>query len=91
MKNPLTIAALCLLAVIIFIKTGVANTLLMFLLVGAVPGTMYNISPAFMLLIFVTIMWLVLLHFTGIDARQIRPKTHTDYKKRMPKKRFEQV
>jgi len=96
MKNPYTIAALCLIGIAFFIKAGIANALLLFLLVGAIPGTNYNVPAAAMLLFVIVIIWLVIFRFTILDTFQARTtkrivEPRSIHKKRMPRKRFEQV
>jgi hypothetical protein len=96
MKNPYTIAALCLIGIALFIKAGMANALLLFLLVGAIPGTTYNIPAAGMLFIVMVPLWLVFMRFMMLESVQIRIKnqlsrSRIDHKKRLPRKHFEQA
>lgn len=48
------------------------NWLIMFLLVGVIPGTSYSIPPSIMLLVTVTAMWIILLIVLPYD-RFFRP------------------
>ena len=96
MKNPYTIAALCLIGIAFFIKAGITNALLLFLLVGAIPGTNYNVPAVVMLFFVVVIIWLVLFRFTLLDTIQARAskriaERRNIHKKRMPRKRFGQI
>jgi len=96
MKNPYTIAALCLIGIAFFIKAGITNALLLFLLVGAIPGTNYNVPAVVMLFFVVVIIWLVLFRFTLLDTIQARAskriaERRSIHKKRMPRKRFGQI
>jgi hypothetical protein len=96
MKNPYTIAAICLLGIAFLLKAGMANALLLFLLVGAIPGTTYNIPAAGMLFIVMVPIWIVFVRFMMLESVQIRLKNQIgrdrlDHKKRLPRKRFEQA
>jgi uncharacterized membrane protein len=96
MKNPYTIAALCLIGIAFFLKAGIANALLLFLLVGAIPGTSHNVPAVVMLFFVVVFIWLILFRFTILDTLQARAtkqiaKRHVERKKRMPRKRFGQI
>ncbi|HMI09571.1 MAG TPA: hypothetical protein VK497_04240 [Candidatus Saccharimonadales bacterium] len=96
MKNPYTIVALCLIGIAFFLKAGVANALLLFLLVGAIPGTSYNVPAAGMLFIVLVPVWLVLVRITMLESVQAWIKNQINrgsatQKKRLPRKRFEQV
>jgi hypothetical protein len=96
MKNPYTIAALCLIGIAFFLKSGIANALLLFLLVGAIPGTSYNVPAVMMLFLVLAFTWFIFFRFTIFDTFQIRTPKHTskhsaEHKKRMPRKRFEQI
>lgn len=50
MKKYITVSILLMAIVIVLIKSGVVHSLLLFFLVGAVPGTSITISPAIMLI-----------------------------------------
>lgn len=91
MKNPYTVVALCLIGIAIFMKAGIANALLLFLLVGAIPGTNYNVPAAVMLFLVLLLIWFIIFRFTLLDTLQNRAKKqithHTkERKKPMPKK-----
>ncbi len=53
-------------------ESGILNSLLLFLLVGAIPGTNYNVPSSVMLLVIITIMWLVLFRFTAIEGLPLK-------------------
>ena len=96
MKKSYTIAALGLIAIAFFLKTGTANALLLFLLVGAVPGTGYNIPASGMLFLFFIPVWLVFVRIITLESVQDWVKNLTsrdpiDHKKRLPRKRFGQI
>jgi hypothetical protein len=96
MKNPYTIIALCLIGIAFFLKAGVANALLLFLLVGAIPGTAYNVPAAGMLFIVLVPVWFVLVRITMLGSFQIWIKnqinrSNTTQKKRLSRKRLEQI
>lgn len=59
MKTKLIFACTGLSLVIILGQLGVLDNLLLLFLVGAIPGTNTNLSPIFMMVIFVTIAGLL--------------------------------
>jgi len=96
MKKAIIIGCIAASLLIILGESGILDSLLLFLLVGAVPGTSYTVPWSVMLLIIIGIMWLVIFRFTLLDSFQSVSskkiaKAHVQRKKRMPKRRFEQV
>jgi hypothetical protein len=97
MKNPYKIAALCLIVIAVFLKTGIAGALLVFFLVGAIPGTSYNIPATGMLFLFMIPLWLVFVRITMLESvqnwakNQINRSGRTRAKKRPSRKRIEQI
>lgn len=49
---------------VVLFKTGFIETMMIFLLVGAIPGTSANVSSQAMLVITLGILWIVLLRLT---------------------------
>lgn len=95
-KKAIVVSMLILIIVSILSKSGVLNSLLIFLLVGAVPGTSVSISPSLMLLIVGAGFWAITFHFTAgkfITSRQTKRliKKHITRKQRMPKRRYSQI
>lgn len=81
--------------VILFVlsKSGVLDALLIFLLVGAIPGTSWSLSAGLMLTIGVVTVLLISFRYTAIaliDELDLRRRTqkYITRKERMPKKRF---
>lgn len=96
MKKAIIIACIGASLLIILGVSGILDSLLLFLLVGAVPGTTYTLPWSVMLLIIIGIMWLVIFRFALLDAFQAittkkSTKTHAARKKRMPKRRYSQI
>jgi hypothetical protein len=93
MKNPYKVTALCLIGVAIILKAGIANALLLFLLVGAIPGTNYNIPAAGMLFLVMVPAWVVFVRLMMSGAIQAKIKTivTSEPKKRLVRKRFERA
>ena len=96
MKKIIVIACLASLGLVILIKSGVLESLVLFLLVGIVPGTNYVLSSNVMLLIIMSIVWLFVIRFVAMevfyfimDKRTTSQKTN--HKKRMPKRRYSQI
>ena len=80
----------------LFIESGALDAVVMFLLVGAIPGTPYSVPPAFMLLLTVTSIWMIFFRFTVIKrlysvVRYQASKAKNERKKRMPRRRFGQI
>jgi uncharacterized membrane protein len=97
MKKAIIVTIVAIASVIILTRLGIFNSLLIFLLVGAIPGTHYNVPSTFMLLTIISIIWLLVFRFTAIEAihsaslRRSAKRHVAERKKRMPKRRFEQV
>lgn len=72
MKNPYTIVALCLIGIAFFLKAGIFNALLMFLLVGAIPGTDYNVPAMGMLLLVGLLISVILFRLTAPETLEVR-------------------
>lgn len=96
MKKAIIISCVGASLLIILGVSGILDSLLLFLLVGAVPGTNYTVPWSIMLLIIVGIMWLVIFRFALLDSFQAistkkSTKAHVQRKKRMPKRRYSQI
>jgi hypothetical protein len=70
--------------------------LLIFLLVGAIPGTSYSVPSGIMLLGIFTIIWIVLFRLTAVRAfysvtTTRLAKRHAQRKKRLPSRRYSQI
>jgi hypothetical protein len=96
MKKSIIIACLACLGLVILIKSGMIDSLILFLLVGIIPGTNYAIPSSVMLLAIFSILWLLVVRFAAvelfylfIDKRNAHSKT--SHKKRMPKRRYSQI
>jgi hypothetical protein len=76
MKNPYIVIALCLIGTAFFIKAGIFNALLIFLLVGAIPGTNYNVPAMVMLLFVALLMWFILFRLTALETLEVRMRHH---------------
>lgn len=96
MKRTIILSSITVLATALLAESGALNALVMFLLVGQVPGTNYSISPSVMLLLFGVITVLVLYHVTAvkilhsINIHRLAQK-HLARKARMPRRRYGQV
>jgi hypothetical protein len=96
MKKTIIITCLVILGMVIFIKSGMLDSLILFLLVGVVPGTNYVVPSNVMLIAIFSIVWLLIVRFAAIevfnffmDKRMTAPKD--SHKKRMPKRRYSQI
>lgn len=96
MKQRAIIFGLILLSLLILQESGVFAALMMFVLVGAIPGTDWNIPAGYMLMLlaFPTIFFsLRYILLTISEERELRRQTqkYLVRKERMPKKRFRQI
>ena len=96
MKKTIIIACLASLGLVILIKSGVIESLVLFLLVGLVPGTNYAVPSSVMLLAIFSILWLLVVRFAAVelfylflDKRASMPQSN--HKKHMPKRRYSQI
>lgn len=92
----ISLVALVVTLVIVIEKTSILNALLMFFLVGAVPGTSYSVPSGVMLSLIILATWVFVFHFAAIHTLQLRlvrhlEKRYADTKKRLPKRRFGQI
>lgn len=96
MKKSVVVAGLICLGLIILIKSGVIDSLVLFLLVGIIPGTNYVVPSNIMLLVIFSIVWLLVVRFAAIEffyfiKDRRTNNTKTNHKKRMPKRRYSQI
>lgn len=63
MRLTLAVASLVILLVIL-IKSGVIDALLMFILIGAIPSTSLVLSPSVMITIVIAIGWVALINIS---------------------------
>lgn len=96
MKKILIITGTTLAMLIVLAESGVLDSLLIFLLAGQVPGTEYTIPSSFMLLAIISIIWLVVFRFAGLEVSHSittkrGAKRQAERKKRMPKRRYAQI
>lgn len=96
MKQRALILGLLLISLLVLQKSGVLDALIMFILVGAIPGTSWNIPAGSMLAlialpsIFFTLRFIIT---TISEERELRRQTekYLARKERLPKKRFRQI
>jgi hypothetical protein len=96
MKKAIILTVLASFGLIVLLNSGIFESLVLFLLAGIIPGTNYAIPSSIMLLCIVSIVWLILFRFMAIEAYIVyinkrSAKKTALHKKRMPKRRFEQV
>lgn len=96
MKNNITTIAIGVIVIFIVSKIGVFDALLMFILVGAIPGTDYSLPSSFMLLLSLTAMWFLLFRWAALKTISRRAtkklaRSAAAHKKRLPKRRFGEV
>lgn len=94
--KKISLVALAVILIIVIEKTSFLNALLMFFLVGAVPGTNYSVPSGIMLSFIILATWVFVFHFAAIHTLQLRlvrhlEKRYVDTKKRLPKRRFGQI
>lgn len=96
MNKKIILIAFAIISIVILAQSGIFSALILFLLVGVVPGTSYSVPPSIMLLLIATITWLVLFRLTAVEilykhSDNHSVKKHTERKKRMPRRRFSEI
>jgi len=96
MKRNILIAAISIIAITIIANLGVFDALLLFLLVGAVPGTDFSLPSSLMLLTYVTIAVYVVAKLATRHALYIRlvariKNRYEAYRGRLPKRRYSEI
>ncbi len=96
MKKSIFIVSLSVIGLVICSKFGILQALLLFLLVGAIPGTTLTVPSSLMLFFILIAAWLVIFRFTALKALETRAiarlaKTYNERKNHLPKRRFGQV
>ena len=96
MKKAGIIALVSIIILIILVKSGMVDSLMLFVLGGIVPGTNFVVPSTFMLLIMASAAWLVLFSFVPSDIfsaniKKKPAKKSQNAKTRLPKQRFKQV
>lgn len=78
-KYAATITSLT--AVILLSQTNLFNDILMFVLIGAVPGTTHSVPPSIMLLLIFLASWALVMQFESVRSinRSIISKLRTLY------------
>lgn len=96
MKKTIFITLCIIVTTGILIESGVAGSLLLFLLVGAVPGTSITISPTVMLIAIGLITWGLFIRVAAVEAlrafaiKKLAAKRQAR-RKSMPRRRFSQI
>lgn len=70
MRKTLAVAAIALVSVVLLTRSGVSDALLLFVVLGVIPGTELSLSPLLMLGIIVTIVWLCFVIIADSAYRQ---------------------
>lgn len=97
MKRAIIIAGVSILGLVVLTKSGIFESLLIFLLAGQIPGTHFAVPSTIMLLTIISIVWLVILRLTAVEVAHTTStkrsaKRHVEQrKKRMPKRRYSRV
>lgn len=80
---------------LVIVYTGFLNSLLAFLIVGAVPGTDYTISPTILLAVYGALLWIVFFRASIIQliafAKKRANLQKADPKQQLPKRRYSRV
>lgn len=96
MKKISSIVGISVIALIVCSKLGVLQALLLFFLVGAIPGTTFAVPSHIMFFFILVAAWLVIFRFTALKALEKRAiarlaKAYAERKSHLPKRRFGQV
>ena len=96
MKKNIIIVGIAIAALIMCSQLGVLQALLLFFLVGAIPGTAFAVPSSVMLFLILITAWLVIFRFTTLKTFEKRTLTrltraYAERKSHLPKHRFGQV
>jgi Kef-type K+ transport system membrane component KefB len=96
MKKIFIFTIIGLLTCAILIQSDVIDSLLMFIMVGAIPGTPYSVPPVLMLMIVFAVFWMVFFRMVvrpvaRRHAAHRKSKKHATHRKRMPSRRFKRI
>lgn len=96
MKKKLAFALLIAFILFGLSKAGIIDALIVFLLVGAIPGTLYSVPPITMLLLSIIALGALVMRFAAlplISTLHINrlARHYLARKERLPKRRFGQV
>lgn len=96
MKKTALITIVTIISLFVLAQSGIFESLMLLLLVGAVPGTSYSIPPNAMLLAVIASTWLIVFklafsELTTIRTQKRAAKKHVERKKRMPVQRFSEI
>jgi hypothetical protein len=96
MKKISFIIGITVVALVACSKLGVLQALLLFFLVGAIPGTDLTVPSSVMFFSILIAAWVVVFRFTALKALEMRAvarlaKAYNERKNNQPKRRFRQV
>lgn len=96
MKKTLLTTAIVILLTAILAESGAFNAIVMFLLMGQIPGTSYSVPASTMLFLLSITTILIIAHFVTTRTRHSVAihrllKKHLAHKARMPRRRFGQI
>ncbi len=91
MRKNIIIASLLGSSFIIAQTSGVFTSLLLFIVVGQIPGTNISLSPASMGLFYALCSALVLLYALEVRHKSLLRTSYSQLKDRLPKRRFRQA
>ncbi len=96
MKQRVVVLGILFLLFFALVKSGIIDSLFIFLLVGAIPGTSWSLPAGFMLTVSFVAVTLLAIRYTLVailDERDLRRRTqkYIARRERMPKKRFRSI
>ena len=96
MKKIAIVSVFAVISIIILAQSGIFESLMLLLLVGAVPGTSYSIPPNVMLVTAIAGAWLVIFKLAFAEIADLRmqkkaTKKRVEHKKRMHIRRFIEI
>lgn len=96
MKKTLIITTAIILITAFAVESGMLNALIMFVLMGQIPGTSYSVPASVMLVLLGITITLMIVRFITAKTRHtvtIRRlvKKHLAHKARMPRRRFGEI
>lgn len=81
---------------LVIVYSGFLQSLLMFLIIGIIPGTTISVPPTIMLVAFIAISWLLIFRFsitkiTNYIIQKRRALQRATHKRNMPKRRLARI
>lgn len=92
MRKAFVIAIVSFLVLLALSESGILNSILFFILVGAIPGTSYAVPAGLMLLIIALCSWLIVVRLATFAISLHRlTKRHIAANKHLPRRHYSRI